>query len=118
MTLCWSHGNGIMFSGAEQQALYLETRISARSWELSSGGEERLGRISRNWIRLNFHLACHLFLVVMGKAGGQSEAQPGATFGFGSKRWRAHLAVVAPCSHVAGRVCRKVRCLQDPVLVI
>lgn len=85
MTLCWSHGNGIMFSSAEQQALYLETRIFARSWGLSSGGEERLGHISRNRIRLNFHLARHLFLVMMGKAGSWSDAQPGATFGFGSK---------------------------------
>ena len=69
MTLGWSHGNGISFSGAEQQAMCLETRISARSWELSSSGEEKLGRISRNQIRLNFHLARHLFLVVMGRKG-------------------------------------------------
>ena len=57
MTLWWSHGNGIMFSDVEQQAMYLETttRISARSWELSSRGEETFESISRNQIRLNFH---------------------------------------------------------------
>lgn len=85
-----------MFSGAEQQAVYLETttRISARSSELSSGGEERFGHVSRNQIRLSFHLAHQLFLVVMGGADCWSEAQPGATFGFGSKGRRVHLAVV------------------------
>lgn len=67
MTLCCSHGTGIMFSGAEQSAVYLETttRISVGSWELRSG-EDRLGLSSRNQVRLNFHLAHHLFLVVMG----------------------------------------------------
>lgn len=117
--LCWSHRNGITFSGAEQQAVFLETTtsISARSWELSSG-EERFGRISRNWTRLNFHLAHHLFLAVIGKADCRSEVQPGATFGFGSKGWRVHLEIVVWCLRVVGRTCRKARCLQDPALVI
>lgn len=53
-----SVGTGIMFSSAEKQAVFLETitRISSRSWELSSRGEDGFGCISRNWIRLNFHL--------------------------------------------------------------
>lgn len=120
MVLCWSHGNGVMFSSAEQQAVYLETikRISARSWELSGREEDGFGCISRNWIRLNFHLAHYLFLVVMGRAGCRGEAQSGATFGFGSEGWRVRVAVVIQHLYAVGRTCRKARCLQGPVLVV
>lgn len=91
-----------MFSGAEQQAVFLETiaRISTRSWELSSRGADRFGCISRNRIRLNFHLAHYLFLVVMGRAGCWGEAQSGATFGFGSEGWKVHVAVVICTLHI------------------
>lgn len=85
-----------MFSGAEQQAVFLETiaRISARNWELSGRGADGFGCISRNRIRLNFHLAHYLFLVVVGRAGCRGEVHSGATFGFGSEGWEVHVAVV------------------------
>lgn len=109
-----------MFSSAEQQAVYLETitRISARSWELSSRSEDRFGCISRNWIRLNFHWAHYLFLVVMGKAGCWRKAQSGATFDFGSEGWRVLVGIVIQQLYAVGRTCRKARCLQGPVLAI
>lgn len=109
----------IMFSSAEQEAVFLEIiiRISARSWELSSR-EDGFGCISRNWIRLNFHLAYYLFLVVVGRAGWGGEAQSGATFGFGSEGWRLHVIVVIWHLYAMGRTCRKARCLQSPVLAI
>lgn len=80
----------------------LETarRISAGSWDVSGGEEERFGRISRNQIRLNFHWAYHLFLVVRASGGCWSEAQPGATLGFGSKGWTGYLAGVLWCFSV------------------
>lgn len=120
---CWSHGNGIMFSGAEEQAVFLETiaRISARNWELSGRGADGFRHISRNRIRLNFHLAHYLFLVVMGRACCWGEAQSGATFGFGSGGWEGQVAVVIwhiTYLHAVGRTCRKARCLQSPVLAI
>lgn len=122
MNLCWNHGNGIMFRGAEQQAVFLETvtRVFARSWEVGSRGEDRFGCISRNWIRLNIHLAHYLFLVVMGRAGclGRGGAQSGATFGFGSDGWRLRVTVVFWHLYAVGRTCRKARCLQSPVLAI